>query len=290
MESQGAGVHIVMSAKTALELGAPVVSSLSLQLPHKFLCKVTRPAVPSRLQVVELVTPSRRRFPLNILYLSLTSHITLANSTSDRTRWLTHEQSQLREEIKFCEWQGEPVNDEYFNSRVADIEKEAGHQEKDALATYGMLEGADACISPLRRVLAVWGSTGDVGVLSIHSTSTGAKVSYMLFLAEKFAKNFQQEKNETQIWNDIFTSLACTPGNAVLVMAQKSLLGHSKGRSAAWQMMGLLQAVGTRATEILSELFFFCVTTMPFDTSCQQHRCHVPEASLSHVPFQIYPH
>ena len=45
-----------------------------------------------------------------------------------------------------------------------------------------------------------------------------------------------------QIWNDIFTSLARTPGNA---MAQKSLLGHSKGGSAAWQMMGLLHAVGT---------------------------------------------
>lgn len=54
-----------------------------------------------------------------------------------------------------------------------------------------------------------------------------------------------QEKNETQIWNDIFTSLARTPGNAVPVMAQKSLLGHSKGGSASWQMMGLLQTVTT---------------------------------------------
>ena len=54
-----------------------------------------------------------------------------------------------------------------------------------------------------------------------------------------------QEKNETQIWNDIFSSLARTPGNAVPVMAQKSLLGHSKGGSAAWQMMGLLQTVTT---------------------------------------------
>jgi len=28
-------------------------------------------------------------------------------------------------------------------------------------------------------------------------------------------------------------------------MAQKSLLGHSKGGSAAWQMAGLLQTVNT---------------------------------------------
>jgi fatty acid synthase subunit alpha, fungi type len=48
-----------------------------------------------------------------------------------------------------------------------------------------------------------------------------------------------------QIWNDIFTSLARTPGNAVPVMAQKTLVGHSKGGSAAWQAMGLLQTIGT---------------------------------------------
>jgi hypothetical protein len=96
-----------------------------------------------------------------------------------------HEQSQLREEIKFREWQGEPANDEYF---VADIEKEAGRQEKDAIATYGMLEGADARISPLCRALA------DVGVLSIHGTSTGANVSYMFLLAESLLKFFNRRK------------------------------------------------------------------------------------------------
>lgn len=54
-----------------------------------------------------------------------------------------------------------------------------------------------------------------------------------------------QEKNETKIWNEIFTSLKRSEGNAVPVMAQKSLLGHSKGGSAAWQMAGLLQSVLT---------------------------------------------
>lgn len=88
-----------------------------------------------------------------------------------------HEHSQLREEIDFRKLEGEVV-DEYFSSRVADIENEAKRQEKDALAMYGMLEGADARISPLRRALAVWGLTGDdIGVLSIHGTSTGANVS-----------------------------------------------------------------------------------------------------------------
>jgi fatty acid synthase subunit alpha, fungi type len=159
------------------------VSSLSLQLPRKFLCKVTRPAVPSRLQVVEPVTVAKEvpaKYPLPVLDIAYRSR-QLNFRRNQISQWLTHEQSQLREEIKFREWQGEPANDEYFNSRVADIEKEAGRQEKDALAAYGMLEGADAQISPLRRAFAVWGLTGDVGVLSIHGTSTGANVSYASF-------------------------------------------------------------------------------------------------------------
>jgi fatty acid synthase subunit alpha len=90
-----------------------------------------------------------------------------------------------------------------------------------------MLEGTDVRIAPLRRALAVWGLTADdIGILSIHGTSTGAN-----------------EKNETKIWNDIFTNIGRTQGNAVPIMAQKSLVGHAKGGSAAWQLAGLLQSV-----------------------------------------------
>lgn len=93
------------------------------------------------------------------------------------SQWLTQETAELREEVEARKSEGEAVDDEYFSSRVSDIELEATRQEKDALATYGMLEGTDARISPLRRALAVWGLTGDdIGVLSIHGTSTGANV------------------------------------------------------------------------------------------------------------------
>lgn len=61
---------------------------------------------------------------------------------------------------------------------IAEVEREATRQEKDALATYGMLEGADPRVAPLRRALAVWGLTADdIGVVSIHGTSTKANVS-----------------------------------------------------------------------------------------------------------------
>ncbi|EUC54796.1 fatty acid synthase subunit alpha, partial [Rhizoctonia solani AG-3 Rhs1AP] len=84
---------------------------------------------------------------------------------------------------------------------AAKVEKEAARQEKDALATYGMLEGSDPRIAPLRRALAVWGLTADdIGVISIHGTSTKAN-----------------DLNEPHVYNDIFAAIQRTPGNAVPV-------------------------------------------------------------------------
>ncbi|KAJ7745730.1 fatty acid synthase [Mycena metata] len=226
MESQGTGVHIVMSAKTALELGAPIRGILAFTSTSTDKAGRSIPAPGLGPLTVAREVPSKH--PLPILDLAYRSR-QLAFRRTQISQWLTHEHSQLQEELQIRKSQGEPVDDEYFASRVANIEKEAAQQDRDVLAMYGMLEGTDPRISPLRRALAVWGLTADdVGVLSIHGTSTKAN-----------------EENETRIWNDIFTTIARTPGNAVPIMAQKSIVGHSKGGSAAWQMAGLLQTVNT---------------------------------------------
>jgi fatty acid synthase subunit alpha len=66
-----------------------------------------------------------------------------------------------------------------------------------------MLEGADARVDPMRRALAVWGLTADgIGVLSIHGASTGVN-----------------EKNETQIWQNIFETVPRIHDNAIPVIA-----------------------------------------------------------------------
>lgn len=166
------------------------------------------------------------KHPLQILDVKYRSR-QLAFRRTQISQWLDHEHVELQEEITSRKSEGENVDESYVASRVANLEKEAARQEKDAIAMYGMLEGSDPRVAPLRRALAVWGlNADDIGVLSIHGTSTGAN-----------------EKNETQIWNDIFTTISRSRGNAVPIVAQKSLLGHSKGGSAAWQMAGLLQYV-----------------------------------------------
>ncbi|KAJ7285205.1 fatty acid synthase [Mycena rebaudengoi] len=226
MEAQGTGVHIVMSAKTALELGAPIRGILAFTSTSTDKAGRSIPAPGLGPLTIAKEVPSKH--PLPILELAYRSR-QLAFRRTQISQWLTHEHSQLQEELQMLKSEGASVDEEYFASRVADVEKEATRQDRDALAMYGMLEGTDPRVSPLRRALAVWGLTADdIGVLSIHGTSTKAN-----------------EENETRIWNDIFTSIARTPGNAVPIMAQKSLLGHAKGGSAAWQMAGLLQTVST---------------------------------------------
>ena len=71
------------------------------------------------------------------------------------------------------------MDPDFFASRVADLEAEACRQEKEALATRGMLmqcsEGADPRIARPRRALAVRGLSADnIGVLSTLGTSTWA--------------------------------------------------------------------------------------------------------------------
>ncbi|KAG5646963.1 hypothetical protein DXG03_001686 [Asterophora parasitica] len=226
MEAQGTGVHIIMNAKTALELGAPIRGILGFTSTSTDKAGRSVPAPGRGALTVAREVPSKHTLPiLDVAYRSRQ----LAFRRSQISQWLAHEHLQLQSELEFSKAQGEVVEDDYFASRVANIEKEAAQQEKDALAMYGMLEGSDPRVAPLRRALAIWGlKADDIGVLSIHGTSTNAN-----------------EENETKIWNDIFTTISRTPGNAVPIMAQKSLLGHAKGGSAAWQMSGLLQTVNT---------------------------------------------
>jgi hypothetical protein len=120
------------------------------------------------------LTPST---PLPLLDINYRSR-QLAFRRRQIAQWAENEREILDEEVKAIS--GDPKD--FVAARLAHIEEEAHRQEKDALATYGMLQGADPRIAPLRRALAVWGlKADDIGVISIHGTSTKANVSTHLF-------------------------------------------------------------------------------------------------------------
>ncbi len=84
------------------------------------------------------------------------------------------------------------------------------------------LGGSD---SPLARALARFGLTADeIALVSKHDTSTQAN-----------------DPNESAIHQALQDTLGRTPGNPLMVVSQKALLGHAKGGAAAWQTIGLCQ-------------------------------------------------
>jgi 3-oxoacyl-(acyl-carrier-protein) synthase len=113
------------------------------------------------LSVAREITPKQSLRVLDIDYRGRQ----LAFRRKQIAEWMENEMEAIR-------------NDPDASDLISEIEQEAIRQEKDALATYGMLEGADPRIAPLRRALAVWGLTADdIGVITIHGTSTKANVS-----------------------------------------------------------------------------------------------------------------
>ena len=106
--------------------------------------------------------PSKADLPLlDVAYRSRQ----LAFRRKQIAQWIENEHELLKHELSLQSVRSE----EFLQDRIAMIESEGVRQEKDALATFGMLESQDPRIAPLRRALAVWGLTpDDIGVVSMH--------------------------------------------------------------------------------------------------------------------------
>ncbi|TIB03399.1 hypothetical protein E3P94_00662 [Wallemia ichthyophaga] len=224
MEAQGTGVQVLMSASTAIEIGAPIrgivgftststdKAGRSIPAPGKGVLSVGR----------ELHTET----PIPTLDLNYRSR-QMAFRRKQISEWLDNELEIMSEELAAVEKNGEKVDEATMQTKVSFLEEEAERQEKQALGSFGMLEGSDSRIAPLRRALAVWGlKVDDIGFCSFHGTSTKAN-----------------DKNESETYNALFEHLGRSEGNACPVIAQKWLTGHPKGGAAAWMFNGAMQAI-----------------------------------------------
>jgi len=87
--------------------------------------------------------------------------------------------------------------------------------------------GAGGKESPLGTALTKLDlSADDIGVISLHGTSTDAN-----------------DLNETRLHARLAHALGRTSGNPLPVIGQKAVTGHAKGGAAAWQLIGLCQAL-----------------------------------------------
>ncbi|BGP41220.1 fatty acid synthase alpha subunit Lsd1 [Rhodotorula kratochvilovae] len=223
MESMGCGAQVLMSAKTAIEMGATIYGIVAYTATATDKAGRSIPAPGRGVMGTAREVPSK--YPSPILDVTYRRR-QLEFRRRQISQWLENEAELLKMEVE-SRGAGAELPQDFVAERFAAIEREAKRQEQEALNTYGMLAGSDPSIAPLRRALAVWGLTiDDVGVASFHGTSTVAN-----------------DKNESNAYNEQFKHLGRAKGNAVPVIAQKWLTGHPKGGAAAWMLNGIAQCI-----------------------------------------------
>lgn len=224
MESQGCGVQVLMSAKTAIEIGASIYGIVAYTATATDKAGRSVPA-PGR-GVLSTARQTQSMVPAPILDIQWRKR-QLAFRRMQISQWLENEIEIFKSMTIEYEQGGKAMSSDEIAERYASVEKEAERQEKEAQSTFGMLSGDDPTVAPLKRALAVWGlNIDDIGIASFHGTSTKAN-----------------DKNESSVYNQQFQHLGRSRGNAVPVVAQKWLTGHPKGGAAAWMMCGVTQVI-----------------------------------------------
>ena len=101
------------------------------------------------------------------------------------------------------------------------------HRSIPAPGLGALAAGLGGRNGPLGQSLTRWGlSADDIALVYKHDTSTNAN-----------------DHNENRLHHALQDALGRTPGNPLFVVSQKSVTGHAKGGSAAWQTIGLLQSL-----------------------------------------------
>ncbi|KAJ2272024.1 fatty acid synthase alpha subunit Lsd1, partial [Coemansia sp. RSA 370] len=187
VEGQGGGVAVLMSASTAIAVGAPIygVIAMSSTATDKQGQSVPAPGQGVLTTARESGNKSQSRL-LDIGYRK--RNLELQLRTLDA--WKQGELDEL-------------LDDASANSALIDDVETAYLQQRAAfLDTWGTeFWKRNPRISPLRGSLAVWGLTADdIGMASFHGTSTQAN-----------------DKNESEVINAQLTHIGRTPGYVVPV-------------------------------------------------------------------------
>ncbi|KAJ2208115.1 fatty acid synthase alpha subunit Lsd1 [Coemansia sp. RSA 521] len=215
VEGQGGGVAVLMSASTAIAIGAPIygVIAMSSTATDKQGQSVPAPGQGMLTTARESDNTSQSRL-LDIGYRKRKLELQLRTLDA----WKQGELDELLDDASVDSGLIDNVETAYLRQRAALL---------DTWSTEFWKYNPN--ISPLRGSLAVWGLTADdIGMASFHGTSTQAN-----------------DKNESEVINAQLTHIGRTPGHVVPVVCQKWLTGHAKGGAASLMLNGILQSLRT---------------------------------------------
>lgn len=227
MESQGAGIQILMNAKLAVDMGVPIYGIVAMTSTATDKIGRSVPAPGKGILTTAREKVSDLKYPYRVLDIKYRKR-QLDLRKNQIGQWVESELSYLQDELAAL---GDDVDKTaFYKERTEQIQAEARRQEKEALNTWGNeFYKQDPRIAPLRGALATYNLTiDDLGVASFHGTSTKAN-----------------DKNESGAINTMLNHLGRSKGNPVLGVFQKYLTGHPKGAAGAWMLNGVLQVLNT---------------------------------------------
>ncbi|KAF5093435.1 hypothetical protein D0Z03_002420 [Geotrichum reessii] len=227
MESQGAGIQVLMNAKLAIEMGVPIYGIVALTATASDKIGRSVPA-PGRGILTNARESHNSPFPYRLLDIKYRRK-QLDLRKQQIQVWTEAEFAYLHDEIEA--FKGTEVNVQaFYKDRSEQIQYEARRQDREARNHWGNeFWKQDPRIAPIRGALATFNLTiDDLDVASFHGTSTVAN-----------------DKNESSTVNDMLNHLGRTKGNPVFGIFQKYLTGHPKGAAGAWMVNGVLQVLNS---------------------------------------------
>ncbi|ANB11937.1 trifunctional fatty acid synthase subunit FAS2 [Sugiyamaella lignohabitans] len=230
MESQGAGIQILMNAKLAIDMGVPIYGIVALTSTASDKIGRSVPAPGKGIMTTARENISDLKFPYRLLDVKYRKR-QIESRRAQIKQWTESEFEYLQDEFEAIKATTSAADAEaFFKERSQQIENEARRQEKEALGTWGNnFYKSDPRIAPIRGALATYNLTiDDIGVSSFHGTSTKAN-----------------DKNESGAINGMLNHLGRSKGNPVLGVFQKYLTGHPKGAAGAWMLNGVMQILNS---------------------------------------------
>ncbi|KAJ3414301.1 3-oxoacyl-[acyl-carrier-protein] synthase [Chytridiales sp. JEL 0842] len=227
MESQGAGIHILMTADLAVKMGVPIRAIVACTNTATDKNGRSVPAPGQGILTTAREAPTKFKSPL----LSFEYRMKQLKREREHVKsWVAKEYEALGDEVEELKKSGADDIEEFVKERTDFIEKEGKRKEKTAIATWNHdWWKNDPTISPIKGSLACYGLTvDDLGVASFHGTGTKAN-----------------DYNESSALNQQMAHLGRSKGNVLPSIFQKHLTGHPKGAAAAWMLNGVLQVLET---------------------------------------------
>ncbi|CCH60013.1 hypothetical protein TBLA_0C02010 [Henningerozyma blattae CBS 6284] len=227
MESQGAGLQIIMPAELALQMGVPIYGVVGMTATATDKTGRSVPAPGKGILTTAREYHGDLKFGNRIMDISYRKKQVLRRQRSIE-EWMSEELMELQEESKTIEDPVERV--EFIKERTELIKKEGDKELRVAQNQWGneFFKG-DKRIAPIRGALAAFDLTiDDIGVASFHGTSTDAN-----------------DKNESATINSMMKHLGRSEGNPVIGVFQKYLTGHPKGAAGSWMLNGALQILNS---------------------------------------------